>query len=90
MKITKQQLKIILESLILNEGQVEDLLAANLQLKPAVDAGIKNPNHLKWLLRMEKFEPIADMVGLIPTFKQNKQTTIGDQRSRFLSQPKRS
>ena len=73
MKITKQKLKMILESMILKEGQVEDLLAANPQLGPAVDAGIKNPNHLKWLLRMEKFEPIADMVGLIPAFIQNKQ-----------------
>ena len=73
MKITKQRLKILVESMILNEGQVEDLLAANPQLGPAVDAGIRNPNHLKWLLRMEKFEPIADMAGLIPAFIQNKQ-----------------
>ena len=73
MKITKQKLKILLETLILNEGQVEDLLAANPQLGPAISAGITNPNHLKWLLRMEKFEPIADIVGLIPAFIQNKQ-----------------
>ena len=73
MKITKQKLKLLVESMILNEGQVEDLLAANPQLKPAVDAGIRNLNHLKWLLRMEKFEPIVDMVGLIPAFEQNKQ-----------------
>jgi hypothetical protein len=79
MKITKQRLKLLVESLILNEGQVEDLLAANPQLGPAVDSGIRNTNHLKWLLRMEKFEPIADMVGLIPAFEQNKQRlTIKD------------
>jgi hypothetical protein len=73
MKITKQKLKLLVETLILNEGQVEDLLAANPQLGPAADAGIKNPNHLKWLLRMEKFEPIADIAGLIPAFIKNKQ-----------------
>ena len=73
MKITKQRLKLLVESLILNEGQVEDLLAANPQLGPAVDSGIRNPNHLRWLLRMEKFEPIADIAGLIPAFIQNKQ-----------------
>ena len=73
MKITKQKLKMILESMILKEGQVEDLLAANPQLQFAINLGIRNPNYLKWLLRMEKFEPIADMVGLIPAFEQNKQ-----------------
>jgi len=73
MKISRQQLKVLVESLILNEGRVEDLLAANPQLQPAIDAGIKNPNQLLWLLKMEKFEPVADMVGLIPAFEQNKQ-----------------
>lgn len=79
MKITKQKLKMIVEAIILNEGKVEDLLAANPQLHPAVDAGIRNHRHLLWLLRMEKFEPITDMVGLIPAFEQNKQRlTIKD------------
>ena len=59
--------------MILKEGQVEDLLAANPQLQPAVDAGIRNPSQLLWLLRMEKFEPISDTAGLIRAFEQNKQ-----------------
>jgi len=67
---------MLVETLILNEGQVEDLLAANPQLQPAVDAGIKKPEQLKWLLRMEKFEPIADIAGLIPTFEKNKQRLV--------------
>ena len=73
MKITKQKLKLLVESMILNEGQAEDLLAAEPDLKSAIDIGIKNPSQLKWLVRMKNFEPIADMVGLIPAFEQNKQ-----------------
>ena len=73
MRLSRPQLKTLLESLILKEGQVEDLLAANPQLQLAINLGIRNPNHLKWLLLMEKFEPIADTVGLIPAFEQNKQ-----------------
>jgi len=75
-RLTRKQLKMLVETLILNEGQVEDLLAANPQLQPAVDAGITNLNQLKWLLRMEKFEPIADIAGLIPAFEKNKQRLV--------------
>ena len=73
MKMTKQKLKILVEALILKEGQVEDLLAKEPDLQAAINLGIRNPSQLKWLVRMKKFEPIADMVGLISAFEQNKQ-----------------
>ncbi len=73
MKMTKQKLKILVEALILKEGQVEDLLAKEPDLQAAINLGIKNPGQLRWLVRMKKFEPIADMVGLIRAFEQNKQ-----------------
>ena len=73
MRLSRLDLKILLETLILKEGQVEDLLAKEPDLQAAINLGIKNPGQLRWLVRMKKFEPIADMVGLIRAFEQNKQ-----------------
>ena len=73
MRLSRLDLKILFETLILKEGQVEDLLAKEPDLQAAINLGIKNPGQLRWLVRMKKFEPISDTAGLIRAFEQNKQ-----------------
>jgi len=73
MRLSRLDLKILIETLILKEGQVEDLLAKEPDLQAAINLGIKNPGQLRWLVRMKKFEPISDTAGLIRAFEQNKQ-----------------
>lgn len=58
--------------IIFNEGQAEDLIERNPELKIAYDSGVINPNYLKWLLKAKEHEPIEDVFPLIKSFEEKK------------------
>ena len=68
MKITRKQLLRIITETILLEGQAENLVVKFPELKPAYDAGIKNPQYLQWIQKRRGGEPVEDIIGVVQTF----------------------
>jgi hypothetical protein len=58
--------------IILAEGQAEDLVEKNPELKIAYDGGVVNPNYLRWLLKVKDHEPIQDVFPLLRSFEEKK------------------
>ena len=73
MRITRKQLLRIITETILLEGQAENLVVKFPELKPAYDAGIKNPQHLQWIQKRRAGEPVEDIIGVVQTFNSVKQ-----------------
>ena len=73
MKITRKQLLRIITETILLEGQAENLVVKFPELKPAYDAGIKNPQYLQWIQKRRAGEPVEDIIGVVQTFNSVKQ-----------------
>ena len=73
MKLTRKQLLRIITETILLEGQAENLVVKFPELKPAYDAGIKNPQYLQWIQKRRAGEPVEDIIGVVQTFNSVKQ-----------------
>ena len=73
MKITRKQLLRIITETILLEGQAENLVVKFPELKPAYDAGIKNPQYLQWIQKRRGGEPVEDIIGVVQTFDSVRQ-----------------
>lgn len=58
---------------ILLEGQAEDFVIQNPELKIAYDQGIRNLSYLKWLDSVKNQEPVEDIVPALMAFDKNKQ-----------------
>ena len=77
MKITRKQLLRIITETILLEGQAENLVVKFPELKPAYDAGIKNPQYLQWIQKRRGGEPVEDIIGVVQTFGIAAESTAG-------------
>ena len=73
MKITRKQLLKIITETILLEGQAENLVVKFPELQPAYDAGIKNPQYLRWIRKRRGGEPVEDIIGVVQAFDAAKQ-----------------
>jgi len=73
MKLTRRQLLRIITETILLEGQAENLVVKFPELKPAYDAGIKNPQYLQWIQKRRGGEPVEDIIDVVQTFDSVKQ-----------------
>ena len=64
--------KLLKESILFLEGQAEDLVKKFPELQPAYDAGLKNPQYLRWIQKRRGGEPVEDVIGLIDAFDKNR------------------
>jgi len=62
----KEELKLYLE------GQAEDLTEQFPELQPAYDAGIRNPQYLRWIQKRRGGEPVEDVVDVVKRFNAVK------------------
>ena len=67
-------MKLLLEKweAYLEEGKADDIVAKYPNLKPALDAGIKNPQQLNWMAKRLGDTPIEDAVDAIKAFDKAK------------------
>lgn len=72
MKDRKTDIRLLVRRILINEGQVEDLIKADPELEYAFNSGVKNPVYLRWLAKMKEFEPVEDTAGLVQSFEKNK------------------
>jgi hypothetical protein len=61
-QIIKEELSLYLE------GQAEDLKDQFPELEPAYDAGIRNPQYLRWIQKRRGGEPVEDVVDVVKRF----------------------
>ena len=71
-QIIKEELQKARNELFLSEGQAEKLISNFPELKPAYDAGIKNPHYLQWIQNKRSDEPIAHVIGVVKSFDKKK------------------
>ena len=65
--------KLLKESILFLEGQAEDLVKKFPELQPAYDAGLRNPQYLRWIQKRRGGEPVEDVIGLVASFERDKQ-----------------
>ena len=65
--------KLLKESILFLEGQAEDLVKKFPELQPAYDAGLRNPQYLRWIQKRRGGEPVEDVIGLLASFERDKQ-----------------
>jgi len=56
----------------LEEGKADDIVAKYPNLKPAFDAGIKNPQQLTWMAKRLGDTPIEDAIDAVKEFDKSK------------------
>ena len=66
-QIIKEELELYLE------GKADDLVNKFPELKPALEAGIKNPQYLQWIQKRRGEEPVEDLIDVIKDFDKQKQ-----------------